>query len=212
MVFHFDHDSMDGCSLGWIWNTEKKYPKVYTVCTNQCARTNKLTRFYIHEWKFVWVMRKIPNRDWSKNTTDAWPVRCSSDGRLWTGLFEKKIKSVLTSEKETLVQTWQFVPFALTLIQGSNIRMNKWTIQLPTGPTDPSISVFQVFATFLIFVSGICAEMLTSAWWTKTSSCWCPKQRVLVRTCAANIAAFGHSVDFFSWVPVQMGTRNGWYH
>ena len=85
---------------------------------------------------------------------------CSSDGRLWTGLFEKKIKSVLTSEKETLVQTWQFVPFALTLIQGSNIRMDTWTIQLPT---DPSISVFQVVATFWIFVSGICAEMLTSA-------------------------------------------------
>lgn len=165
----------DGCRLGWILNTQS-IPKS-TQCTSM--RKKKLTRFYIHEWKF-WVMRKIPNRDWTKNTTDAWPVRCSSDGRLWTGLFEKKIKSVLTSEKETLVQTWQFVRFALTLIQGSNIRMDKWTIQLPT---DPSISVFQVFATFWIFVSGICAEMLTSAWWTKMSSCWCPKQRVCSHLC-----------------------------
>jgi hypothetical protein len=40
-----------------------------------------------------------------------------------------------------------------------------------------------VFATFWIFVSGICAEMLTSAWWTKMSSCWCPKQRVCSHLC-----------------------------
>ena len=144
---------------GW-GNKTQSIPKS-TQCTSmhinahQCTSMHKkkLTRFYIHEWNFR-VHAQIPT------VINRCMAGCSSDGRLWTGLFEKKIKSVLTSEKETLVQRWQFVWFAFTLTQGSNIRRDKWTIQLPT---DPSISVFQVFATCWIFVSGICAEMLTSA-------------------------------------------------